>query len=187
MIVNAEKSGNLPGVLLSIGKIYEEKTENNTKNLSVLLEPILLIFVWIAVAGIAIGVVLPIYSLIGGINSDIDSETSGTNNVVTPTEVVLSTTPTPIGPTPTESISPTVTNTPVPTIQILGKLTVKKTTVGYVNIRNRPSTGGTIVKQAKEGEVYDYLKQQSGWYQIKLDDNNSESWISAQYVSITPN
>lgn len=67
MIVAGEQSGNLSGTLTTIGSIFEEKTEITTKNLSVILEPILLVIVWIGVAGIALAVILPLYSLLGGL------------------------------------------------------------------------------------------------------------------------
>ncbi len=68
MIVAGEESGNLSKTLLKIGEIYENKTETTSKNLTVLLEPILLFIVWIGVVGVALAIVLPIYSLIGGLN-----------------------------------------------------------------------------------------------------------------------
>lgn len=68
MIATAEKSGHLAETFSKIGEIYEEKTTTTTKNLSVLLEPILLVIVWLGVVAVALAVILPIYSLIGGIN-----------------------------------------------------------------------------------------------------------------------
>ena len=65
MIVASEQSGRLAETLLNIGKTFEDKAEDTTKNLAVLLEPIMLVFVWLGVIGVAIGVVLPIYSLVG--------------------------------------------------------------------------------------------------------------------------
>ncbi|MEY4744549.1 MAG: hypothetical protein RL272_494 [Candidatus Parcubacteria bacterium] len=67
MIVSAEQSGHLADVFLRIGLMFEEKTETSAKNLAVVLEPILLVIVWIGVAVVAFSVVLPIYSLIGGL------------------------------------------------------------------------------------------------------------------------
>lgn len=67
MLVAGEQSGRLPETFLRIGKIYEEKTEDTSKNLTVLLEPILLLVVWLAVLGVALAVIMPIYSLIGGL------------------------------------------------------------------------------------------------------------------------
>lgn len=69
MIISAESSGKLPEILLKVGQIYEEKTEITTKNLTVILEPIMLVIVWLGVVFIALAVILPIYSLIGGLNS----------------------------------------------------------------------------------------------------------------------
>jgi len=66
--VAAEQSGRLPSVLLEIGKIYDDKTENTTKDLAIMLEPILLVVVWIGVVLVALSVILPIYTLVGQFN-----------------------------------------------------------------------------------------------------------------------
>jgi type II secretory pathway component PulF len=65
IIVSAEKSGNLAEVLKSIGSKYESMSESSTKNLIIILEPILLIVVWLGVVIIALAVIMPIYNLIG--------------------------------------------------------------------------------------------------------------------------
>lgn len=65
LIFAGEQSGSLSGTFLKIGKNYEEKTETTTKNLTVILEPILLVIVWLGVVAVALAVILPIYSLIG--------------------------------------------------------------------------------------------------------------------------
>jgi type II secretory pathway component PulF len=67
MVIAGERSGSLPETLLSIGHIYEERADISTQNLEAVLEPILLIFVWLGVMGVAIAVILPIYSLVGGL------------------------------------------------------------------------------------------------------------------------
>lgn len=68
MISSSEQSGHLPQTFLKIGEIYEEKTDLTTKNLAVILEPILLVIVWLGVLAVALAIVIPIYSLIGGLN-----------------------------------------------------------------------------------------------------------------------
>lgn len=68
MIIAGEQSGRLSETFLHIGELFEEKTEDSTKDLSVVLEPILLLVVWLSVVGIALAVILPIYSLIGGLS-----------------------------------------------------------------------------------------------------------------------
>jgi len=68
MIVAAERSGALPEVLLTIGKTYEQKSDLTTQNLETIVEPILLVVVAGGVMLVAVAVILPIYSLIGGLN-----------------------------------------------------------------------------------------------------------------------
>lgn len=69
LIAAGEQSGALADTLLKIGETYEAKTEITTKNFTTMLEPVMLIIVWLGVIGVALGVILPIYSLIGGLNS----------------------------------------------------------------------------------------------------------------------
>lgn len=69
MVIAGERSGALAETLLTIGKTYEQKADITTNNLAVILEPILLIIVWLGVMGVAVAVILPIYSLIGGLQT----------------------------------------------------------------------------------------------------------------------
>ena len=69
MIIAGEKSGNLADTLIKVGKVYEDKIDITTKNLVTILEPLLLIAVWLGVVGVALAIILPIYSLIGNLNS----------------------------------------------------------------------------------------------------------------------
>ncbi len=68
LIISGEQSGQLPQVLLRIGDVFEEKMETTTKNLTTILEPILLIVVWLEVLLFALAVITPIYTLIGRIH-----------------------------------------------------------------------------------------------------------------------
>jgi len=67
MIITSEKSGHLSETLKKIGSVFEERLENTTKNLTVILEPVLLVIVWLGVVAVALAVILPIYGLIGGL------------------------------------------------------------------------------------------------------------------------
>ena len=69
MVVTGEKSGNLALLLTKVGTIYEKRSEVSTKNITVLIEPILLIFVWVGVSALAFAVIVPIYSLVGNFNT----------------------------------------------------------------------------------------------------------------------
>lgn len=67
MIITAEKSGHLSETLRKIGNVFEDRLDNTTKNLSIILEPVLLVIVWLGVVAVALAVILPIYGLIGGL------------------------------------------------------------------------------------------------------------------------
>jgi type IV pilus assembly protein PilC len=69
LVVAGEKSGNLAEILLKIGVMFEEKSDATTKNLTIILEPILLVIVWLGVVAVALAVILPIYGLVGGISA----------------------------------------------------------------------------------------------------------------------
>ncbi len=64
-----EKSGNLANILLKVGLMFEEKADSTTKNLTIILEPILLVIVWLGVVAVALAVILPIYGLVGGLSA----------------------------------------------------------------------------------------------------------------------
>lgn len=68
LVIAGEQSGKLAPTLTRLGGIYEEKIDTSSKNLATLLEPIMLVFVWLMVVAIALAVILPIYKLIGGLN-----------------------------------------------------------------------------------------------------------------------
>lgn len=69
MVAAGERSGKLADILKKVGLRYEAKTENTTKNLSVILEPILLVVVWLGVVFVALAIILPVYSLVGQLNT----------------------------------------------------------------------------------------------------------------------
>jgi type IV pilus assembly protein PilC len=69
MVIAGERSGALPETLQNIGTIYEGKADVSTQNLESVLEPILLVIVWLGVMGVAVAVILPIYSLVGGLGT----------------------------------------------------------------------------------------------------------------------
>lgn len=68
IIYVSEKSGQLSESLIRIGNKYEEKLELTTKNLTIALEPVLLIIIWLGVLFLAIAIIMPVYNLIGQIN-----------------------------------------------------------------------------------------------------------------------
>lgn len=63
MLFIGEKTGSLEITTDRLATLYENDVDNMTRNLSVLLEPLLLIFMAVLVGGIALAIVLPIYQL----------------------------------------------------------------------------------------------------------------------------
>ncbi|HSW65632.1 MAG TPA: type II secretion system F family protein [Bacillota bacterium] len=68
MIIAGERSGSLSEVLITVGKSYEQKSDITTANLEAIIEPIMLVIVWMGVMLVAVAVIMPIYSLVGGLN-----------------------------------------------------------------------------------------------------------------------
>lgn len=69
LVISGEQSGNLNKTLIKVGQVLEEKSDTTTKNLTIIMEPILLVIVWAGVVTVAFAVILPIYSLVGGLNT----------------------------------------------------------------------------------------------------------------------
>lgn len=67
ILAASEKTGRLSEALLNIGSVYEEKGTASSKDISSLIEPVLLIAIWLGVLFVALAVILPIYRIIGGI------------------------------------------------------------------------------------------------------------------------
>jgi len=67
MIKIGEDSGQVDSVLGHISKFYDQETEMMTKNLSTLIEPILMVFIGVAVGFMAFAVLMPIYNIAGQI------------------------------------------------------------------------------------------------------------------------
>jgi len=65
MVIAGEQSGNLSEALFAVSRRYEEQGERLSKNIPALLEPTLLVVVWLGVVAVALAVILPLYRLVG--------------------------------------------------------------------------------------------------------------------------
>lgn len=67
MITVGEKTGKLDEVLIYLGDFYDEEIDSISKNLSTVLEPILLVIIGLIVGFVALAIISPIYELTGSI------------------------------------------------------------------------------------------------------------------------
>lgn len=168
LIVTGEQSGNLSKTLLKISTKFEERTESTTKNLTVILEPILLFIVWFGVVAVALAVILPIYSLIGDLDTGPPQQTR--QNV--PTENVASSAAEPAATSVPEELSPT--------LQII------HADIGRFNVRDTSSVDGDVIGHVFSGESYEHVDEKDGWYEIVLEGGES-GWIFEDYVNVNVN
>lgn len=63
MIKIGEESGKTDEILGEVAKFYEQETDTVTKNLTTLIEPILIVIMGVAVGILAVSVILPIYDV----------------------------------------------------------------------------------------------------------------------------
>lgn len=67
MLAVGERSGKFEETFAYLAEFYEDEVEHAAANLSVILEPVLLIFIGLVVAYVAIAVIAPIYGFVGNI------------------------------------------------------------------------------------------------------------------------
>jgi type IV pilus assembly protein PilC len=69
MVAVGERSGTLPETFLYLGEMYDAEVDEFTKNLSTLIEPLLMVGMGVLVGFIAISIITPIYGITQSLHS----------------------------------------------------------------------------------------------------------------------
>ena len=67
MVASGEKTGELPMMLEYVCALYGRETDAKVKSLTSVIEPVMIAFLGVIVGFIAVSVIVPIYSLVGGV------------------------------------------------------------------------------------------------------------------------
>ncbi len=67
MVAVGEETGKLPEMLLNLAVFYENEIAQKTKDMSTIIEPVLMIIIGIAVGLFAVSMIIPLYSIVGSV------------------------------------------------------------------------------------------------------------------------
>ncbi len=63
MVMVGERTGEVDRLLAELSEFYSEEVDKTMKNFTVIIEPVIILTLGVAVAGVAVAVIMPIYSL----------------------------------------------------------------------------------------------------------------------------
>jgi type IV pilus assembly protein PilC len=68
MIKIGEQSGRIDEMMGKTAQVYEDELDEQIKNISTAIEPVLMVFLAVVAGGMVAAILLPIYSLVNGLN-----------------------------------------------------------------------------------------------------------------------
>jgi len=87
-------------------------------------------------------------------------------------------------PSPTPAVSGIEDTKPDPAPQDKIMVAIKITDgAESVNVRQEPAVKSQKIGEAKDGETFEFVSVNSGWYEVKLTDGSS-GFISARYLEV---
>lgn len=176
-----EQSASLSLSFNRIGEIFEKKTENTTKALITLLEPLLLFTVWIGVAGIAMSIIIPIYSLIGNFGQR-DYTTAGEQEISTEAD---SEDPL-LGSALEEDYEDEEIIETTSSKEELGQyeLLVDPTLNVNLKVRSGIGTGNDIIAELEPGSLVRGIELVDGWYEVVVPNQDGVTgWSYGIYLT----
>ena len=63
MVMVGEKTGEIDHLLQELASFYSDEVDKTMKNFSTIIEPVIIIMLGVGVAGIAVSIIMPMYSL----------------------------------------------------------------------------------------------------------------------------
>jgi hypothetical protein len=70
---------------------------------------------------------------------------------------------------------------PTPSPEPLNSITILNTPVGFLRVRENPSTSANEIGRVNPGEKYEFVEENPSWVQIKLKDGTL-GWVSKTYT-----
>ncbi len=177
-IASGEKTGNLDTAFEQIHYSYQREHDYMSKNLGTMFEPFLLLIVFLGVAFLAIAVILPIYNLVG--NLDTGMEYRPEPQEIEEAKLVGK---------EREEVEERKEESPEDTSELVDLNTQDKV-MGAVEVLSRAGfesfavydgIEGDVVGQVEPETVLDYIKKEDYWYKV-VSQEFGEVWIRSENV-----
>lgn len=84
------------------------------------------------------------------------------------------------GQAPDEESATPAPQTPAPSPTPASSILILDTPTGFLRVRQSPDINSAQITTVTPDSTYPLLNEQTGWYQIKLDDDQS-GWVSSEY------